>query len=78
MNDLTQLFTALLQEHRSIDIADDVFKKMIAEDPALRSEYSDWCHESGYTEKRGFADFCEEYLENQDSIFDSLSEYNDE
>lgn len=78
MTDITDLFVDLIQQHRSIDIANDVFKKRLADDPELKALYSEWCSESGSSEKDGFIDFCEEYLDNQDSIYDSLSDYNDE
>lgn len=78
MTDITDFFAELLQQQRSIDIANDVFKKRLAEDPELKAQYSEWCSEVGSSEKDGFIDFCEEYLDNQDSIYDSLSDYNDE
>jgi len=78
MTDLTEFFADLLRQHRSVDIANDAFKKLLNDDSDLKAAYSEWCHEVGSSEKDGFIDFCEEYLENQDSIYDSLSEYNDE
>lgn len=78
MPDLTDYFIDLLHQHRSVDIANDAFKKQLNDDPDLKTAYSEWCAETGNSEKNGFIDFCEEYLENQDSIYDSLSDYNDE
>ena len=67
MNDITDLFIDILSQHRSIDIADE-----------LHAAYREWCASNGSSEKNGFIDFCEEYLAEQDSIYDSLSDYNDE
>ena len=78
MNDITDLFIDILSQHRSIDIADDAFKKMLPDDPELHAAYREWCASNGSSEKNGFIDFCEEYLAEQDSIYDSLSDYNDE
>ncbi len=79
MIDLTDLFNELLQQYGSIDIAEAEFKKLIHENPELRKQYKDWCHEVGSSEKRGFFDYCEEYFESQDSIWDNLKdEYEDE
>lgn len=78
MDNITDLFVDLLRELGSIDIANDSFKKMINEEPELKATYREWCHSVGSSEKDGFIDFCEEYLDDQDSIYDSLSEYNDE
>lgn len=78
MNDITDIFIDLLSQHRSVDIANDVFKKMLPDDPELHAAYREWCAANGSTEKNGFIDFCEEYLAEQNSIYDSLSDYNDE
>lgn len=51
---------------------------MIHEDPELRASYRQWCDEVGSSEKRGFLDYCEEYFESQDSIWDNLKDEYDE
>ncbi len=78
MNDLTQLFTDLLSQHDgSVDIANAEFKKMLGEDDELRAEYRDWCHTVGSSEKNGFLDFCQEYIENQDSLWEYLGDFDE-
>ena len=74
MNDITDLFNDMLQQYGTVDIAEAEFKKMIHEDPEIRNQYRDWCHEVGSSEKRGFLDYCEEYLESQESIWDNLKD----
>ena len=71
MNDITQLFNSLLQQYGSIDIAEAEFKKL------LQEEYSEWCHAVGSTEKRGFLDYCEEYIDSQNSVWDSLKDFDE-
>ena len=77
MNDITLLFNSLLQQYDSIDIANSEFKKLLHEDEALKEEYSEWCHAVGSTEKKGFLDYCEEYISSQNSIWDSLQDYDE-
>ena len=77
MNDITHLFNSLLQQYDSIDIANSEFKKLLHEDEALKEEYSEWCHAVGSTEKKGFLDYCEEYISSQNSIRDSLQDYDE-
>ncbi len=74
MDDITDLFNDMLRQYGSIDIAEAEFKKMIHEDPDIRARYRDWCDEVGSSEKRGFMDYCEEYMESQESILDNLKE----
>jgi hypothetical protein len=46
----------------------------VAEDEGLRDVYRQWCHDTGSTEKNGFLDFCDEYMNDQDSIWDYLGD----
>lgn len=56
----------------SIDMAEAEFKKRIGEDEQLRRLYRDWCHEVGSSERNGFLDFCDEYLDSREEMWDSL------
>lgn len=74
MENIEEFFESLLAQHHSIDIADSDFKKMLAEDPELKEDYSEWCHLVGSTERLGFRDWCEEYLESKDSVWETLAD----
>ena len=74
MNDIIQIFDSLIEQYGSIDIANNEFKKLIAEDENIFEEYSEWCHAVGSSEKRGFLDYCNEYKKSQDSIWESLKD----
>ena len=76
--ELITLFEQLLREHRSVDIAEAEFKRMVADDPDLRSMYREWCEENGHTERNGFLDYAEEFIESQNSIWDTLTDYDAE
>ena len=78
MDNITDIFIEVLNQAGSVDIAEAEFKKMIHEDPELRASYRQWCDEVGSSEKRGFLDYCEEYFESQDSIWDNLKDEYDE
>lgn len=79
MEDITEFFNQMLKQYGSVDIAEAEFKKQVHEDADLRQRYREWCHDVGSTEKNGFMDYCEEYLDSQDSIWDNLKdEYYDE
>lgn len=75
---ITDIFQQVLRLSGSVDMAEADFKRMIHEDPELREQYRTWCHEVGSTEKRGFLDFCDEYLDDVNSVWDTLSDYSDE
>ena len=78
MQDITEIFAAILAECGSVDIANDAFKKRLPDDPELREAYKEWCQSVGSSEKHGFLDYCEEYLDSHREIYDSLSDYDDD
>lgn len=79
MEHITDYFRSLLDEYGSVDIAEAEFKKQIHEDSELRARYREWCHEVGSTEKNGFMDYCDEFFDSQETIWDNLKdEYDDE
>lgn len=77
MEDIRDYFISLLEDHKSLDIAESEFKRAIAEDDGLRQQYRDWCHEVGSSEKSGFLDFCHEYVAENDEVWQSLSDYDE-
>ena len=77
MEDITVLFIEILHQAGSVDVAESEFKKMIGEDDALHQQYRGWCHEVGNTERRGFIDFCEEYLNDRESVWDNLNDFDE-
>ena len=77
MEDLTDYFISVIKQSGSIDIAESEFKRAISDDDDLRAKYREWCHQVGSCEKRGFLDFCDEYLASQDSVWDTLSDYDE-
>ena len=78
MNNIESLFNYYLDQFKSVDIAESEFKKEMHADPEIRQMYRQWCHGVGSSEKNGFFDYCEEYLRDQNSVWDTLSDYNDE
>lgn len=76
--EITDIFNRYIEENKSVDIAESAFKRDLNEYPELREAYREWCHEVGSSEKRGFADYCEEYLDRQDEVWDSLNDFDNE
>lgn len=77
-NDITSVFDSYLHTYKSVDIAEAEFKKNMHEDPELRRSYRDWCHQVGSSEKNGFFDYAEEFLDQQNNIWETLNDYDDE
>ncbi len=77
MKDITELFQDIIRQNRSLDIAEAEFKKLIHEDAELHEQYREWCDAVGSSEKMGFLDYCDEYIESQDSIYDALNDYDE-
>lgn len=76
--DINKYFINLIHESRSIDIAESEFRRSLADDEELKAAYRRWCEEEGYSEKTGFSDFCAEYIEGRNEVWESLTDYDDE
>ena len=50
---------------------------MVNEDDELKNEFKRWCEEFGYKERNAFRNYCQDYIQDHESIFDTLSEYNE-
>lgn len=74
MEELLQTFEDVLKAYGNVDIAEAEFKRMLTDDAELHDAYHEWCHEMGHTERHGFLDWAEEYIANQNSIWDSLKD----
>lgn len=74
MENITDLFVQILQNNRAVDLAEAEFKRMIADDDELHDLYREWCDETGHTERRGFLDFAEEFIANQNAVWDTLND----
>ena len=79
--DITEVFENFIKEYRSLEDSSDAFFEALDADEILQDEYREWCDAMGYSEKKGFAGYYHEYIESQDSIWDSMfpnkEEYND-
>ncbi len=78
MKEITEIFTSLINQFGSLEIAEAEFKRMDAEDPELHAAYVEWCHENGSSLRNGFSDFCDEYIESHNSVWESLTDYDEE
>lgn len=77
MYDITEYFINLIDQTHSIDIAESEFKRAINDDDELRAAYRSWCHEVGSSEKDGFMDFCQEYIDGRNEVWDTLNDYDE-
>lgn len=77
MIDISTMIQDMLSQFRSIDIAESEFARIVNEDDSLKEEFKSWCEEMGYKEKSAFEQYCHEYLDNHESVFDTLSEYDE-
>lgn len=77
MTNISEFLQDLLDQYKSADIAESEFLKMMNEDEMLKSSYKEWCEDLGYPIKTGYAEYIEEIIENQESIWDTLNEEGD-
>lgn len=76
-SDINEFFVKLLRQSGSVDIARAEFKRMIADDDELKEMYASWCEETGHNVKDGFDNFCEEFMDSQQSIWESFNDFDE-
>lgn len=78
MENITDLFMTIIKQSPSLDIVESEFRQMLIDDPELKRAYKEYCREEGTSERRGFRDFCDQYLEDQNDVWNSLSDYDNQ
>lgn len=77
MEDLHELFLTIIKQSDSLDIAESEFRRQMVDDPDLRRAYREYCRENHTSERRGFLDFCEQYLDDQAEVWNTLNDFDD-
>ncbi len=76
--DIEEIIHTLIDQNGSIDFVESEFARMIDNDSELKNAYKEWCDDLGYSQKSGYKDYIEEVFESQDSVWDTLTEFEDE
>lgn len=77
MCEITDIFIRYITQHGSADMAEAAFKRDMHTDSELRVAYRKWCHEVGSSERNGFFDFCDEYIESQNDVWNTLTDFDE-
>ncbi|MDE7411112.1 MAG: hypothetical protein K2M94_03645 [Paramuribaculum sp.] len=77
LEEIEDIFQHFLTQYDSVDIAEFEFKKAIHEDADLKEMYKNWCHMQGSSEKNGFRDFCQDYIESRNDVWNTLKDYDE-
>jgi len=78
METMTNIFDRVISQAGSFDIAEAEFRHLVNDDPEVKEMYKQWCVDNGYSQKYGFIEYCEHYRDSQDSVWESLSDYDDD
>ncbi len=75
---MEQLIENLIDAYRDLDSAYVEFNHMLDSEPALRTDYAEWCEEQGLSLRNGFKEYAAEYIASQNSIWDTLKDFDNE
>ena len=76
--EITEFFKTLIEQSHSIDVAEAEFKRIMADDACIKADYREWCSENGHNPRSGFRDYAEEYLADNEDIWNALNDYDNE
>ncbi|MCM1006016.1 MAG: hypothetical protein NC402_06955 [Prevotella sp.] len=74
MIEIEDIFESVLNDARSLDMAESIFKCMLLDDSDLKVAYRRWCSEQGTTEKHGFVDYCSERFDEEEQFWNTLND----
>lgn len=75
--DIPQYFKNLIHEIPSFSIAEAEFRRNMEYDEQLRNAYKKWCEDEGYELRTGFMDFCQEYADERNDMWNTLTDYDE-
>ena len=78
MEDITDYFINIIRQARSLDIAEAEFRRALIDDPQFKADYRQYCRENGVSERRGFLDFCDTYMESENDMWNTLSDFDNQ
>lgn len=76
-NDITITFDDIIKQYHTLDSSEEAFRVMLEADKQLEADYQEWCDTMGVSGRKGFAYYYEEYIEQQDSVWDSLDDHDE-
>ena len=77
MIDIFEVFSNVIKHNRSVDMADSEFKRLLLDDNEIRKAYKEWCEHEGYTEKKGFIEYCHSVFDEEENKWDVLNNENE-
>lgn len=67
----------LLEQFRSVSLAEQEFRRQMDDDETLLSQYRDWCATEELDPRTALRDFGEQYIEERELIWDSLTDFDE-
>lgn len=74
MIDIVEIFNSLISGFRSIDMADRELSRLLDNDLDIKEAYIEWCEAEGYTLKKGFINYCQDYFDEEESRWKALND----
>lgn len=70
--DLEEVLVDIIKKYLEIDEAETQFNALLDADETLRDDFAEWCISKGYNERKAFTIFYQEYINREDTIWDSI------
>ncbi len=73
--DITEYYTTLLEQFRSVKYAEQELRRQMDDDPELAREYADWCADCELEPRHALREFGEQYMEQREERWEALNDY---
>ena len=75
--DITSYYISLLEQMRSVAMAEQEFRRQMDDDPDMRKAYAAWCKDNEYTQREGLREFGHRYMEEREERWQWLDNHDD-
>ena len=75
--DITQYYISLLEQFRSVKVAEQEFRRYMEDDEQLQKAYAEWCEENEYSLREGLREFGSRYIEEREERWQSLNDFDE-
>lgn len=75
--DISAYYISLLEQFRTVRLAEQEFRRQMDDDPNMQAEYIRWCEENEFTPRDGLSEFGTIYIEEREERWESLNDFDE-
>lgn len=75
--DIAEYYISLLEQFRSIAVAEQEFRRHMEDDEDMQKAYLEWCEINEFSPREGLREFGTQYIEAREDRWNSLDDFDE-